>query len=146
MLRKVLFRLQIVQVKHFLSSQSRQEFLIFLAWPHSIKTRELEVRACGTKDILSSYDVHTDGIKNGRSHKTGYKTSPDQVIELKLISCKVWLDNLRCQGDIGRANSFVGVLSRCLGFSGTSLSYIWLSLFLCDIAFDFCLCFFGDTG
>ena len=81
----MLLRLQAVQVKHFLSSQSGQEFLIFLTRPYGIKTRELEVRTRGTKDILSGYDVHADGIKHGRGHKAGYKTPPDLVIQLKLV-------------------------------------------------------------
>ena len=141
----MLLRLQAVQIKDFFSSQSRQEFLIFLTRPNGIKTRKLEVRPCSPEDILCCYDINTYCIKHSRRHKAGNKTSPDQVIELKLISCKVRLDNLRCQGDIGRANSFVCVLSRCLGFSGTSLPNVGLSIFLCDVAFDFRLCFFRDA-
>ena len=141
----MLLRLQVVQVKDFFSSQSRQKFLIFLTRPYGIKTRELEVRTRGAKDILSGYDVHADGIKHGRGHKAGYKSSPDQVIQLELVGSEICPYDLGCQSDVGRANSFVCILRRCFGLGRTSLSNIRLSIFLCDVAFDFSLCFFRDA-
>ena len=56
------------------------------------------------------------------------------------------LDNLRREGDIGRANGFMRVLGSGFGFAGAPLPNIGLTVFLTDIGLDSGLSFLGDTG
>src|SRR5229473_898565 len=99
-----------MQVQHFLHTEYRKRFLLVIPLPHGIKARELEMGTCSPKNVLASHDVHPNCIKDGRCHEASNKTSPDQVIKLKLFGGQMRLDYLRRQCNISRANRFVGIL------------------------------------
>ena len=145
-LSEMLLRCQSMQIQHFLHTKSWKPFLFLIVLPHCIKARELEMGTCCSKNVLASHDVYPNRIKDGWGHKASNKTSPDQVIKLKLFGGKMRLYHLRSQRNISRANRFVGVLSGRFSLTCPSLSNIGLTIFLCDILFYFRLRFIRNAS
>src|SRR6266702_2795851 len=135
-----------MQVQHFLLTKSRKCFLLIITLPHCIKAREPEMGTSCPKNVLGCHNVHSNRIKYGWGHKASNKTSPDQVIKLKLFGGKMRLYHLRSQRNISRANRFVSVLSGRFSLTCPSLSNIGLTIFLCDILLYFRLRFIRNAG
>src|SRR6266404_907347 len=134
-----------MQIKYFIRVENGKRFLFLFALPYRIKAWEFEVRPGSAKNVLPCDNVHAYRVKDGRRHKAGNKTPPDQIVELKLIGSEIWLDKLRCQCHICWANRFMCVLGGRFGLRCTSLSNIGLTKFLPEIRLQTRLCFIGDT-
>src|SRR5260370_16306693 len=96
-----------MQIKHFIRAENGKRFLFLFALPYRIKAWEFEVRPGSAKNVLPCDNVHAYRVKDGRRHKAGNKTPPDQIVELKLIRGEIWLAKLRCQFPISSADPFM---------------------------------------
>src|SRR5579863_8692845 len=135
-LRKMLGRLQIMQIQQLVSRKRGQRFLIILVRPDGVKALKFEMRTGGAKDVLGRGNISAHRVENRRCHETGNETPPDQIVKLELVGRQVRPDNLRGQRDICRTNSFMSILRRGFGLAGASWPNIWLPKFPPDIVLD----------
>src|SRR5258708_30308435 len=102
-----------MQIKYFIRAENGKRFLFLFALPYRIKAWEFEVRPVSAKNVLSCDNVHAYRVKDGRRHKAGNKTPPDQIVELKLIRGEIWLYKLKRPFHIFWANPFMFVPRGC---------------------------------
>lgn len=60
-------------------------------------------------------------VEAGSGHLRGHETRPDQTVEIVLFRRQMWLDHLRSDGHVHRADGFVGVLGPALGLVDAGL-------------------------
>src|SRR5258708_36988680 len=96
-----------MQIKYFIRAENGKRFLFLFALPYRIKAWEFEVRPVSAKNVLSCDNVHAYRVKDGRRHKAGNKTPPDQIVELKLIRGEQWLERRGRHDSISLGNGFM---------------------------------------
>src|SRR5258708_38869153 len=113
-----------MQIKYFIRVENGKRFLFLFALPYRIKAWEFEVRPGSAKNVLPCDNVHAYRVKDGRRHKAGNKTPPDQIVELKLIGSEIWLDKRRGQWLAFLADRFMCVLGGVFGLLRISLCHL----------------------
>ena len=87
------------------------------------ETRELQGGVAGPENIAGIFHVDGQTVIECVGHLAGHKPGPNQLIQLKLLGGQVLLDVLGDQGDIGRPDSLVGVLSIATGLKFPGLGW-----------------------
>src|SRR5260370_2844795 len=135
-----------MQIQSLIYLHYWQKFFIFLTRPDSIETLKFEIRARSPKDILLSDNVNPDGIKDCRRHKACNEATPDQIVQLELISRQVGFHGLRSQRYIRGTDCLMCILCCRLRLTRTSLTDIGLAKSFSNVSFYLSLCLIRDTG
>ena len=128
---------------------------LFHVWQHFILVRviidsqisiKLDLTAIGGKldTILPQLNIHS--IKDCCCHLTGYKTVPNQRIELKLILVQILCDAFWSIENAGRTNGLMGILSARSVLGLAAMFGIFGAKFIRDKACCFILRHRADTS
>ena len=109
--------------------------------PNRLKPFKLRLDSIYAKEIFPGRKIYRCRQKNSRSHLRGNRAAPNEVIETKLVICKIIVYGLRSKRNRSGTNRFMRILCFVVSPIKDALGCIFFTVIFDDILF----CLFHKT-